>query len=100
MNPLTRLQDALRQQAQPAIMSRPNETGLRLLKLDFAVKMLREPRGKELLDTLQNGEHRICKRLGLISGYMDGDVAYFDVPSWNALVAHLTAVHLVDQMEE
>jgi len=93
---LKKLQDDLRVQAEPEIMGRADQTNLHLTKAEFMEKMKAEKNGRWLLDTLERGEHRVAERMGLINGYVadDGNI-YFDVPSWNALVAHLTAVFLV-----
>lgn len=93
---LKKLQYDLRVQAEPEIMGRPDQTNLHLTKAEFAEKMKAEKDGHWLLDTLEGGEHRIAERMGLVNGYCGEDgVVYFDVPSWNSLVAHLTAVFLV-----
>lgn len=94
-NPLKQLQDALRVAAEPEIMARTDQTNLKLTKPDFMEKMKAEKYGQHLLDTLEDGEFRIAERMGLVHGYFENRQVYFDVPSWNALVAHLTAVYLV-----
>jgi hypothetical protein len=93
---LKKLQDELRGLAEPGIVSRHDQTNLHLTRPEFMEKMKIEQHGQGLLDLLEDGEHRIAERMGLINGYYgDGGVIYFDIPSWNSLVAHLTAVYLV-----
>lgn len=97
MTNLKQLTDALRQAVEPEIMQRPDEVDLRLPKADFVAKMLREKDGAALLDLLAAGEYRIAERLGLIDGQFTEVGIFMAVPSWNALVAHLMAVNLVEE---
>jgi hypothetical protein len=71
-------------------------TNLTLTKEEFLNSMLCEPDGLAMLDLLEAGEWRVCERLGLVRGYRDEhDDVCFDVPSWDALVAHLRIVNSV-----
>jgi hypothetical protein len=69
-------------------------TDLHLTKQEFMDRMLREKDGRALLDLMEDGEWRVCERLGLTRAYYDG-VAYIDVPRWNNLLAHLRIVNSV-----
>lgn len=66
-----------------------------LTKSEFMSRMLKEENGRALLCLLEDGESEVAERLGLIHGYIDGGIVYFDIPRWNALVAHLQIVHSV-----
>lgn len=68
---------------------------LKLTQADFIERMNREEDGQSLLDLMEVGEWRVCERLGLTFGYMQGSTAYIDVPRWNNLVAHLRMVNSV-----
>jgi hypothetical protein len=69
-------------------------TDLHLTRQEFMDRMLLEKDGQALLDLMEDGEWRVCERLGLTRAYYDG-VAYIDVPRWNNLLAHLKIVHSV-----
>jgi hypothetical protein len=68
---------------------------LKLTQADFIERMNREEDGQSLLDLMEVGEWRVCERLGLTFGYMQGSTAYIDVPRWNNLVEHLRMVNSV-----
>lgn len=72
-----------------------NSTALTLTKDDFVRKMLQEKDGNELLSLLQSGEKDVVERMGLCHGYRKDGQAFFDVPGWNNLVAHLRIVNSV-----
>lgn len=72
-----------------------SEPILTLSKEDFITKMLKEKDGTALLDCLEMGEWRIAERMGLIDGYYEDGKAFFTVPRWNNLVAHLRIVNSV-----
>lgn len=77
----------------------PDTTGLHLTKKQFMERMLQEKDGQPLLDLMEDGEWRVCERLGLTNAYHDGGNAYIDVPRWNNLIAHLRIVHSVFSQE-
>jgi len=70
-------------------------TDLKLSQAEFIERMIREEDGQSLLDLMEVGEWRVCERMGLTFGYMQGSTAYIDVPRWNNLVAHLRMVNSV-----
>lgn len=85
----------LRKQCSDSIEETPETTSLHLTREEFMVKMKAEKDGWQLLDLLEQGEWKVAERLGLISGYREGDKVYFDVPRWNNLVEHLKIVNSV-----
>ena len=70
-------------------------SGRHLTKAAFAAKMRAETDGQALLDLLEDGEWRICERMGLSDGYIKGGQMFIDVPSWGQLVGHLKIVQSV-----
>lgn len=68
-------------------------TALHLTRDEFVTRMRKEPDGQSLLDLMEDGEWRICERMGLSNGYYLEGVPYIDVPGWNNLVAHLRIVN-------
>ena len=73
---------------------------LHLTRQEFMGRMLLEGDGQALLDLMEDGEWRVCERLGLTNAYYDGGTAYIDVPRWNNLLAHLRIVLSVFSKEE
>jgi hypothetical protein len=71
------------------------EGELTLTKQEFIDKMLQEKKGEALLDLLAAGEWRVAENLGLILGYRENGKAYFKIPRWRNLVAHLQIVESV-----
>ena len=85
---------SLRDAASGGLISESEETtNLHLTRDQFMLKMLREPKGQELLDLMEFGEWRVCERLGLCNGYIKDGVAWIDVPGWANLLAHLSIVN-------
>jgi len=78
----------------------PETTGLHLTRKEFMEKMLLERDGQDLLDLMEDGEWKVCERLGLTNAYYDGGTAYIDVPRWNNLLGHLRIVQSVFSKEE
>lgn len=70
-------------------------TNLHLTRDEFAARMRQMPDGDSLLNLLEDGEWRVCERMGLCHGYYVNNVPYIDVPGWVNLVAHLRIVHSV-----
>jgi len=70
-------------------------SGRHLTKAAFAAKMLAETDGQALLDLLEDGEWRICERMGLSDGYIKDGQMFIDVPNWGQLVGHLKIVQSV-----
>lgn len=75
-------------------------TDLHLTRKEFMERMLLERMllegdGQALLDLMENGEWKVCERLGLTNAYVHEGVAYIDVPRWNNLVTHLRVVNSV-----
>lgn len=70
----------------------PDTTNLHLTREEFMERMLRERDGQALLDLMEDGEWRVCERLGLTEAYMEGSTAIIDVPRWNNLLSHLRIV--------
>lgn len=70
-------------------------TELHLTREEFMERMLREPDGQRLLDLMEDGEWKVCERLGLTNAYYHEGVPYIDVPRWNNLVSHLKIVNSV-----
>jgi hypothetical protein len=62
---------------------------LHLTREEFMARMLLEADGQSLLDIMEDGEWRVCERLGLTNAYFSEGTAYIDVPRWNNLVSHL-----------
>lgn len=76
-------------------------TNLHLPRDEFMARMLREKDGQALLDLMEDGEWRVCERMGLTNAYYGPDgVPYIDVPRWKNLVAHLSICHSVFSQEE
>lgn len=73
----------------------PETTELHLTREEFMERMLREPDGQRLLDLMEDGEWKVCERLGLTNAYYHEGVPYIDVPRWNNLVSHLKIVNSV-----
>jgi len=73
----------------------PETTELHLTREEFMERMLREPDGQRLLDLMEDGEWKVCERLGLTNAYYHEGVPYIDVPRWNNLVSHLKIVSSV-----
>lgn len=73
----------------------PETSNLHLTRDEFMAKMRQERDGQALLDLMEMGEWKICERLGLTNAYLEGSVAYIDVPRWNNLVSHLRIVNSV-----
>lgn len=99
MSELNRFTDGLR-----AAIANTDEsaetTNLHLSRDEFIARMLREKNGQALLDLMEDGEWRVCERMGLTNAYYKEGVAYIDVPRWNNLVAHLGICHSVFSQEE
>lgn len=95
--PITpQLIDQLRQfGSEKKIEETEETTDLHLTRDEFMQKMLKEQNGQELLDLLEDGEWRICERMGLSKAYFENNIPYIDVPRWNNLVAHLRLVNSV-----
>jgi len=70
-----------------------DSVALHLTKDEFRMKMLKEPDGQSLLVLLEDGEHKICERMGLCRGYIENETIYIDVPGWVNLLAHLRIVN-------
>jgi len=70
-------------------------SGRHLTKDAFAKKMRAEPEGQALLDLVEDGEWRICERMGLSDGYIKDNQMFIDVPNWGQLVGHLKIVQSV-----
>lgn len=68
---------------------------LLLTKAEFMGKMLKEKDGRALLDLLEMGECNVVENLGLLHGYIEKGVVYFDCPRWNSLLTHLRIVNSV-----
>jgi hypothetical protein len=84
----------LRDACSGGLISESEETvNLHLTRTQFMERMLREPKGQELLNLMESGEWRICERMGLCNGYVQGGEVYIDVPGWANLVAHLNIVN-------
>jgi len=73
----------------------PETTNLHLTRQGFMDRMLLEGDGQALLDLMEDGEWRVCERLGLTNAYYSEGTAYIDVPRWNNLLAHLRIVNSV-----
>jgi hypothetical protein len=77
----------------------PETTDLHLTRREFMDRMLLEGDGQILLDLMEDGEWRVCERLGLTNAYLSDGTAYIDVPRWNNLLAHLRIVQSVFSKE-
>jgi hypothetical protein len=78
----------------------PETSDLHLTRQEFMSRMLLEKDGQALLDLMEDGEWKVCERLGLTNAYLSEGGAYIDVPRWNNLLAHLRIVHSVFSKEE
>lgn len=92
---LDRLNAELRAAAagEEALAETEATVDLHLTKAEFAERMKQEPNGWALLCLLEDGEWRVCERMGLCNGYIQDGVVYIDVPAWKNLVAHLQLVN-------
>jgi hypothetical protein len=86
---------SFRQQIEPEIFEKSDGINLKLTKQAFMEKMLQEKDGWPLLDLLEKGEWRVAENHGLIQGYRENSEIYFEIPSWNHLLAHLRIVNSV-----
>jgi hypothetical protein len=78
----------------------PETTELHLTREEFMIRMLLEPNGQAMLDLMEDGEWKVCERMGLTNAYYKEGVAYIDVPRWKNLVAHLKICNQVFSQEE
>jgi hypothetical protein len=68
---------------------------LHLTREEFMARMLLEADGQALLDLMEDGEWRVCERLGLTNAYLAEGNSFIDVPRWNNLLTHLRIVRSV-----
>ena len=87
--------DSIRQACGEDVKEDGSTTDLHLEREDFMQKMFAEENGQQLLDLLEEGEWRVCERMGLSKAYVEDGTAYIDVPRWNNLVAHLKIVNSI-----
>ena len=100
MDELNRFVEGLRRQIGGTDET-PETTNLHLTRQEFMARMLLERDGQALLDLMEDGEWRVCERLGLSNAYYGADgTPYIDVPRWNNLVSHLRICHSVFSQEE
>lgn len=99
MSDIDRFTEGLRSQLEDTGET-PETTNLHLTRNEFMDRMLLEGDGQSLLDLMEDGEWKVCERMGLTNAYYDGGVPYIDVPRWKNLVAHLRICHQVFSKEE
>ena len=99
MNDINRLAEGLRQQIGVPEET-PETTNLHLTRQQFMDRMNLEKDGQALLDLMEDGEWKVCERLGLTKAYYEASVAHIDVPRWNNLLSHLRIVNSVFSKEE
>lgn len=99
MDELNRFVEGLRRQIG-GTEETPETTNLHLTREEFMARMLLEPNGQDYLNLMEDGEWKVCERMGLTNAYYSDGVAYIDVPRWNNLVAHLKICHQVFSQEE
>lgn len=99
MNDIDKLTDSLRSRLEDTGET-PETSDLHLTREEFMARMLLEPNGQDYLDLMEDGEWKVCERMGLTNAYYSEGVAYIDVPRWKNLVAHLKICHQVFSQEE
>lgn len=99
MDDIRRLAESLRSQIEDTAET-PETKDLHLTRDEFMARMLLEEDGQALLDLMEDGEWRICERLGLTNAYHKEGTPYIDVPRWNNLVAHLKICQSVFSQED
>lgn len=99
MNDIDKLANLLRSRLEDTGEG-PETSDLHLTREEFMARMLLETDGQAYLDLMEDGEWKVCERLGLTNAQYKDGVACIDVPRWKNLVAHLKICHQVFSQEE